>query len=313
MGRVRAGGLQGLCSIVMLGCSCVLDPEGSGPGYPLEYDCSYNTGSIGGPNSCSFSSDGLYLACACDGGLLTAELGKNEVLIPTGRFLTDAAFFRGTHTVCAASGESLLVAGPGSEQSWIDAGAGVLFVEPSGDGILAVLADGSMLQAGRDLSITRVRAGDIPVGAPLSAIVLGGDLFLGFADSLARLDAVTGTVELTVGTMGAVMDLFDAGAGRLGASIHGTNMLWILDPADLSAELLVTFPGFPAEGAATPDGIYFYAGGDASLGLYLAASSGELVWSSPGFGETADLAFSPDSFHVMVASGSNNSILVMGY
>lgn len=310
MWRVGEGGLPWFCFILMLGSSCVLSPE-SDPGYPVEYDCSYQTDSIGGPSSCSFSSDGLYLTCACDGGLLTAELGRKEVLIPTAAPLTDAAFFRGTHTVCAASGESLLVAGPGSEQSWMDAGAGVLFVEPSGDGMLAVLADGSMLLAGRDLSI--MRAGDVPVGAPLSAIVLGSDLFLGFADSLARLDAATGTVELSVGTMGAVADLFDAGAGMLGASIQGTNMLWILDPVDLSAVLLVTFPGFPAEGAATPDGIYFYAGGDASLGLYLASSSGELVWSSPGFGETADLAFSPDSLHVMVASGSNNSILVMGY
>ncbi len=296
---------------MVLGCSCVLDPEGSGPGYPIEYVCSYTTDSIGIPRACSFSSDGLYLTCACEGGLLTAGLGEPGVFIRTGAPLTDAAFFRGTHTVCAASGESLLVAGPGSEQSWTDAGSVVLFVETSGDGVLAVLADGSMLQAGRDLSFRRT--GDVPVGAPLSAISLGGDLFLGFADSLARLDAATGTVELTVGTMGAVVDLFDAGAGRPGASVQGTNMLWMFDPGDLSAELLVTFPGFPAEGAATPDGLYFYAGGDPSLGLQVAASSGELVWSSAGWGGTADLAFSPDGQHVMAASTTNRTILVMGY
>jgi len=288
----------------------VLDPE-PGPGYPVEYDCSYQTDSIGAPNACSFSSDGLYLTCACDGGLLTAELGEPGEYLPTDAPLTDAAFFRGTHTVCAAAGDSLLVAAPGSEQSWVDAGSEVLFVEPFGDGVLAVLSDGSILQSGRDLAFERTN--DVPVGAPLSAIVLGGDLFLGFADSLARLDAATGTAELSVGTMGAVVDLFDAGGGLLGASIQGMNELWILDPDDLSAVLLVTFPGHPAEGAATPGGSYFYGGGDSALGLQVVASSGEIVWSSPGFGSTADLASSPDSLHVMAASGSNRSILVLGY
>lgn len=119
---------------------------------------------------------------ACDGGLLRAGLGEQGVFVPTAVPLTDAAFFRGTHTVCAAAGDSLLVAGPGPEQSWIGAGAGLL-----------------------------------------------------------------------------------------GASVPGTDMLWILDPEDLSTRMLVTFPGFPAEGAATPDGN-----------------------------------------HVLVASGTDNSVLVMG-
>jgi hypothetical protein len=209
-------------------------------------------------------------------------------------------------------GDSLLAVQPGIADRTVWAGSGVMFVEPHQSGIMAVHDDGSLSRLKPDLSIEGpVRT---EVESPLGACVLPGmdRVHISDASGIYRIDPVTGSTEAFFATPGAATDLFDAG-GNLGASIEGSNELWVLDPEELSTIILLTFPSFPSEGAATPDGRYFYGGCDTAPSLFVVSDAGEQVFSSTSYGEVADISLSPDSLRAMIASRSGNSITILGY
>ncbi len=292
-------------------CSCLMEPA-AGTEYPSVFEDAFLTDSLGSPSACAFSSDGTSWVCACESGLVLAVIGGSVTACPTPQRLTDAAFFEGTRTAVAAMGDSLLAVQPGLADRTVWAGSAVLFVEPHQSGIMAVHEDGSLSRLKQDLSIEGPVQTEVQ--SPLGACVLPGmdRIHLSDASGIYRIDPVTGSTEAFFATPGAASDLFDAG-GNLGASVEGSNELWVMDPLDLSTIILLTFPSFPSVGAATPDGRYFYGGCDTAPSLYIVSDAGEQVFSSTSYGEVADISISPDSLRAMIASRSGNSVTILGY
>lgn len=300
-----------MAAFAAIQCSCLLEPA-AGTEYPSVPEDVFMTDSLGSPAACAFSSDGTSWVCACDSGLVMAVVGGSVTACPTMQQLTDAAFLPDSRTAVAAMGESLLAVQPGLANRTVWAGSPVLFVEPHQSGILAVYYDGSLIRVKQDLSFEDPVQTE--VHSPLGACVIPGmdRIHLSDASGVYRIDPVTGSTEAFLATPGAVTDLFDAG-GNLGASVEGTNELWVLDPEDLSIVILLTFPSFPAVGAATPDGRYFYGGCDTAPSLVIVSDAGEQVFSSTSYGDVADISISPDSLRAMIASRSGNSITILGY
>lgn len=295
-----------------LASSCILEPV-AGPGYPSVYEDSFSTDSLGSPASCSFSSDGAWWACACDGGLILASVSGGETLRETSSPLTDVAFMPGSGLAVAAAGDSLLVAGDGHTDRWIASPDEVLFVEPCGSDVVAIHAGGSLTRVLPDLSTGET----IPTGVnpPLCALAFPGSdcVYLGDQSGVSRIDASTGVTGASIETTGPVIDLFDAGDGNIGIAAEGSNELWVLDPSTLSVIMLITFPDFPAVGAGTCDGLFYYGGCQTAAGLYVVSTSGEQVQASPGYGELADVVLSPDSLLALVASRSEQSLTLLGF
>ncbi len=295
-----------------LASSCILEPV-AGPGYPSVYEDSFSTDSLGSPASCSFSEDGSWWACACEGGLILAYVSGGETVRETPSSLTDVAFMPGSGMAVAAAGDSLFVAGEGYPDRWIASPDEVLFVEPCGSEVVAVRSDGSLIRVLPDLSTGEtIQTG---VNPALCALAFPGDdcVYIGGQSGVSRIDPSTGATAATIEATGPVVDLFDAGDGKIGIAAEGSNELWVLDPSTLSIIMLITFPDFPDVGAGTRDGLFYYGGCRTAPGLFVVSSSGEQVQASPGYGELADVALSPDSLLALVASRSEHSLTLLGF
>ncbi len=292
--------------------SCIFEPV-EGPDYPSVYKDSFYADSLGSPASCSFSQDGYWWACACEGGLILASVSGGETVRETRSPLTDVAFMPGSGTAVAAAGDSLFAAGEGCPDTWIAAGGEIMFVEPCGSDIIAVCSDGSLIRVLPDLSFGEtVQTGMNPA---LCALAFpGGDcIYLGGQSGVSRVYPLTGATAASIETPGPVVDLFDAGDGNVGIAAEGSNELWVLDPLGLSIVTLITFPDFPTVGAGTLDGRFYYGGCRTASGLFVVSVSGEQVLASPGYGDLADVALSPDGLLALVASRSEYSLTLLGF
>ncbi len=298
--------------ILALHSGCLFGPA-SDPGYPFEYVASFPTDSLGEPAACTFAPSGAAWACVCEGGLLVNWGGDQAEAIPMPDLVPDAAFSSyGSACAFLTAGE-LFVAAPGQAVTTVTLDGPGAAVEPSpAGGFLVVHGDGSISSfsaAGTPLEVITT-----DMQAPLAAVV---DLSLGqlvMCDSTvaARFDLSDGTRLADFDLPSPPVDLFAAGSGRTGAALEGGNELWVFSNSGMGVDILVTFPDVPACGACTPDSAFYYAGCPGA-GLVVAASSGEQVRSTAGFGTPSDIAISGDGTLAAVASPQNGTVTILGY